>query len=175
MQLSQKEMSYLKDAEKQEQLCVDLYQRYSQMASDQQLAQLLQTIASQEQQHLQSIMQLQQGQIPNTTGSQSGNQQQSSQQSGQVMSASGGLQMQSQSGQSTQQVSNQFNQQSPDRQACEELLSIEKSVSDLYDHAVFEFTNHQARAALDHIQAEEHHHGFMLWQYMNQQGWYQAQ
>ncbi len=167
MQLTQKETAYLKDAASQEQLCVNLYQRYSQQASDPQLAQLLQGIAQQEQQHLQSIKQLQQGQIPNTSQSQGGGQQYSGQQQ------SGG--MTGQSATNGQQMGGQTTGQSADRQACEELLSMEKAVSDLYDHAVFEFTNHQARAVLDHIQAEEHHHGFQLFQYMQQQGWYQAQ
>lgn len=165
MQLTQKETAYLKDAAQQEQLCVNLYQRYSQEASDPQLAQLLQGIANQEQQHLQTIKQLQQGQIPNTTQSQSGGQQQSGMTGFSAAQASTG----------GQQMSGQTVGQSSDRQACEELLSLEKAVSDLYDHAVFEFTNHQARAALDHIQSEEHHHGFELYQYMQQQGWYQAQ
>lgn len=169
MQLTQKEMAYLKDAEKQEQLCVSLYQRHSQEASDPQLAQLLQGIANQEQQHLQSIKQLQQGQIPNTAQSQGGGQQTGQQQGG-GMNGLGtpGRMVGGQPGGQTMG-------QSSDRQACEELLSLEKAVSDLYDHAVFEFTDHQARAALDHIQSEEHHHGFQLYQYMQQQGWYQAQ
>ncbi len=170
MQLTQKETAYLKDAASQEQLCISLYQKYSQEAQDPQLAQLLQTIAQQEQQHLQTIQQLQQGRIPQT-GSQSGQQQ------GQLSAISqqqgGGMQMQSQGG--TTQMGGQSNQHSSDQQICQQLLSIEKAVSDLYDHAVFEFTNQQARKVLEHIQQEEHEHGYMLYQYMNQQGWYQAQ
>ncbi|MGI6357140.1 MAG: spore coat protein [Bacillota bacterium] len=175
MQLNQKETSYLKDAASQEQLCLSLYQQYSQKVQDPQLAQILQTIAQQEQQHLQTIKQLQQGQVPNTqSGQQGGGQQQGfmGQQGGGP--TGGGMQMQNLAAGGAQ-MGGQASQQSPDKQVCEELLSIEKAVSDLYDHAVFEFTNQQARKTLEHIQQEEHDHGFMLWQYMNQQGWYQTQ
>lgn len=174
MQLTQKETAYLKDAAGQEQLCISLYQKYSQEAQDPQLAQLLQTIAQQEQQHLQTIQQLQQGRIPQT-GSQSGQQQGGSQQQQSAMNQQQGSGMQMQTQGSTAQMSGHSNQQSSDQQICQQLLSIEKAVSDLYDHAVFEFTNQQARKVLEHIQQEEHEHGYMLYQHMNQQGWYQAQ
>lgn len=192
MQLSQKEMSYLQDAKKQEQLCVAKYQTYSQQAQDPQLAQLLQTIAGQEQQHLQTIQQMLQGQVPASSASSSGsssNQQQSGMQGGSMMQSNNtqtsgmtqasGMQRQQQStsagnsNQNTQMVN--ASGHLTDRQICDDQLATEKAVSDLYEHAAFEFTDHQLRQALDHIQQEEHHHGFMLWQYMNQHGMYQAQ
>lgn len=190
MQLSQKEMSYLQDAKKQEELCVVKYQTYSQQAQDPQLAQLLQTIASQEQQHLQTIQQMLQGQVPTSTSSSSSSsfsssgQQQSGGPIGSMMQSGGtqasGMGMQRQQQSPSSHISNQNTQMTnasghlTDCQICEDQLATEKAVSDLYEHATFEFTDHQLRQALDHIQQEEHHHGFMLWQYMNQHGMYQA-
>lgn len=78
MQLTQKEMMYLKDAKSQEELCIAKYTNYSQQVSCQQLSGLLRQIAQQEQQHLQTIQQIMQGQMPNVG---SGGQQQGGQQS----------------------------------------------------------------------------------------------
>lgn len=62
-----------------------------------------------------------------------------------------------------------------DQQICNDLLTTEKAVSDMYDHAVFESTNQQLRQALNHIQKEEQDHAFAIFQYMQQKGWYQTQ
>ncbi len=177
MQLTQKERAYLEDAKSHEELCITKYTAYSQQTKDPQLAQILQTIAQQEKTHLQSINQLLQGQIPQVQqgGSmQSGMGGQAGMQSGGGM---GNTNMQQGSmgmtagGQSGMQMGSGTG--FDDKTITTDLLTTEKSVSDMYQHAVFEFTNHQARQVLDHIGQEERHHGYMLFEYMQQKGYYQ--
>lgn len=185
MQLTQKEMMYLKDAKSQEELCIAKYSNYSQQVSCQQLANLLQQIAQHEQQHLQTIQQIMQGQVPNVG---SGGQQQGGQQNqlaaqsgggGTTMQSGGGQGQQQQGGQQQMQASqaggNMGGQTFTDRQICEDLLTTEKAVAGLYNTATFEFTNPQLRQVLAHIQQEEQEHAYQLYNYMAQKGWYQAQ
>lgn len=185
MQLTQKEMMYLKDAKSQEELCIAKYTNYSQQVSCQQLSSLLQQIAQHEQQHLQTIQQIMQGQVPNVG---SGGQQQGQQQSQlSAQSGSSGMTMQGSSGnqgqqqqrqqqmQSGQMGGNMGGQQLDDRKICEDLLTTEKAVAGLYNTATFEFTNPQLRQVLAHIQQEEQQHAYQLYDYMAQKGWYQAQ
>lgn len=179
MQLTQKEMMYLKDAKSQEELCIAKYSSYSQQVSCQQLSSMLQQIAQHEQQHLQTIQQIMQGQMPNVG---SGGQQQGGQQSQAAAQGGGGsMTMQSPSGQgqgqqqSTQMGGNTGGQQLNDKQICEDLLTTEKAVAGLYNTATFEFTNPQLRQVLGHIQQEEQEHAYQLYNYMAQKGWYQAQ
>ena len=124
MQLTQKEMMYLKDAKSQEELCIAKYNEYSKQVSCQQLSSLLQQIASHEQKHLQTVQQIMQGQIPNVSSS--GGQQQSMQQGG-----AGGMTMQMQAPrggqmQAGQMGGNMSGQQLNDKQICEDLLTTEK-------------------------------------------------
>lgn len=183
MQLTQKEMMYLKDAKSQEELCVAKYTNYSQQVSCQQLSSMLKQIAGHEQKHLQTVQQIMQGQIPNvsSTGGQQGMQfdQLSAQQGGgggMTMQASGGRQQQGQQQmQAGQSGGNMSGQPLNDKQICEDLLTTEKAVAGLYNTATFEFTNPQLRQVLAHIQQEEQDHAYQLYNYMAQKGWYQAQ
>lgn len=179
MQLTQKEMMYLKDAKSQEELCIAKYSNYSQQVSCQQLSSMLQQIAQHEQQHLQTIQQIMQGQMPNVG---TGGQQQGGQQNQAAAQGGGGsMTMQSSSGggqgqqQSAQMGGNTGGQQLNDKQICEDLLTTEKAVAGLYNTATFEFTNPQLRQVLGHIQQEEQEHAYQLYNYMAQKGWYQAQ
>lgn len=182
MQLTQKEMMYLKDAKSQEELCVAKYTNYSQQVSCQQLSSMLKQIAQHEQKHLQTVQQIMQGQMPNVSSS--GGQQQGMQQSqlsaqgggGMTMQASAGGQGQQQQQQGMQQMQpNMSGQPLNDKQICEDLLTTEKAVAGLYNTATFEFTNPQLRQVLAHIQQEEQEHAYQLYNYMAQKGWYQAQ
>ncbi len=196
LQLTQKERLYLQDAKHHEELCIAKFNHYSQMVSCQQLKQILQWAGQQETTHLQSIQQLSQGQIPQTGSSQGG------QQGGQ-MSGQPGSQMQSQSGQtpSVDQILNQIQssvsqQQShgqqmqgmsasqtqftgqgqlTDQQICNDIVTTEKAVNDFYGTFITESSNQQMRQVLNHIQKEEQDHGFAIYKYMEQKGWYQAQ
>lgn len=55
-----------------------------------------------------------------------------------------------------------------------DLLSTEKYVSSTYNTAVFEFNNTTIREQLNHIQKEEQEHGEILYNYLKQNGGYEA-
>lgn len=225
MHLTQKERLYLQDAKKHEELCIAKYNHYSQNVSCQQLKQILQWAGQQEQNHLQTVTQVLQGQMPNvnsgSSGQQSGGMQQGGGQQPMQQSGAGGNQAQSMgSQQATMQQGGAFSQQGggmnqhsasmqshsggqgsgmqqaggnqqqgniasettytgqgqlSDQQMCNDLLTTEKAISDMYDHAVFESSNQQLRQVLNHIQKEEQDHAFAIYQYMQQKGWYQPE
>ena len=154
--LTQKERYLLEDQKVQEEICVKKYNNYSQQASDPQLKQLCQQLSQQEQQHLDTINQILNGQVPNMA-------QQSQQQSGQSSSMQG--QQSNTAGQTG--MTNQ-----PDADLCTDLLSTEKYVSGTYDTAIFEFRDTNIRKALNHIQKEEQEHGEKIFNYMQSMGMY---
>lgn len=148
LNLSKKEKMLLEDQKKHEQICIQKYQSYAEQTQCPELKQLLETHASHEQQHLNTINQLLNGQIPDV-----------SQQSDNVQQQM----KQAQAGNRT------------DDYLCTDLLSTEKYISGTYDTAVFEFTNPQVRQVLNHIQKEEQKHGEDLFLYMQSHGMYNPQ
>ncbi len=150
MQLSQKESSLLKDLKGQEQLCVDKYTKHASCAADPQLKDLFTQIAQAEQQHLDTITQMEKGTVPSTGGG--------SQKSQPTFKAAYGAA-------DTQDKQN-------DSYLCSDVLSTEKHASHLYDTCVFEFKDEKARDALNHIQKEEQEHGKMIYDYMSANGMY---
>ena len=72
MMTNQKEQSLLKDMKNEEKICVEKYTRYAQMAADPQLQTLLQQIAKTEQGHLQTLTQLESGQVASMNGASGG-------------------------------------------------------------------------------------------------------
>ncbi|MDD4169323.1 MAG: ferritin-like domain-containing protein, partial [Desulfotomaculaceae bacterium] len=56
----------LQDQKAHEELCIQKYQNYSNQAQDPQLKQLFSSLGEQEQQHLDSVNQILNGQLPNT-------------------------------------------------------------------------------------------------------------
>lgn len=152
MQLTQKETSLLKDLKSQEKLCVEKYTKYASNALDPQLKELFTSIANVEQQHLNTISQIEQGSCPS-----------------------------SQSGGSAQTVKTIFTSNygmgdTPDKQAdcylCSDLLADEKHVSGLYNTCIFEFTDKTVRDTLNHIQKEEQEHGKAIYDYMTANNMY---
>lgn len=152
--LTQKERYLLEDQKSQEELCIKKYNNYAEQAQCQELKQLCKQLAQQEQQHLNTINQILNGQVPNL------NQQQSQQQNQQNWS------MQSE----TTGQSGLTNQQDAD--LCVDLLSTEKYVSGVYDTAIFEFRDPKIRQVLNHIQKEEQQHGEQIFNYMQSKGMY---
>lgn len=143
MSLTQKEKSLIKDLKGQEQLCIDKYNRHSQCAVDPQLKGLFSMIAGQEQKHLDTLTQIENGAVP------------------QVNNQSEPLPTFAQT-YSTVETEDKKN----DSYLCTDLLSTEKHASSLYDTSVFEFTNTGVRDVLSHIQKEEQTHGKMIYDYM---------
>ncbi len=151
MQLTQKETTLLKDLKGQEKLCVEKYTKYASSALDPQLKELFTSIANTEQQHLNTLTQIESGTAP------------------QIASGSG------------QSVKTTFTStygmgDTPDKQAdcylCSDLLADEKHVSGLYNTCIFEFSDTAVRDALNHIQKEEQQHGKAIYEYMSTNNMY---
>jgi rubrerythrin len=135
----------------QEKLCVEKYTKYASNALDPQLKELFTSIANVEQQHLNTISSIEQGNTPksNSGGSQTVN---------------------------TTFTSNYGMGDTPDKQAdcylCSDLLADEKHVSGLYNTCIFEFTDKTVRDTLNHIQKEEQEHGKAIYDYMTTNNMY---
>jgi len=185
LKLTSKETTLLHDQQNHEKVCIQKYQTYANQASDPQLKQLLTSYAEQEQQHLNTITQMLNGQVPTMSSNESSSIQQSGMQSG----AQSGMQSSTQSGmQSSTQNGMQnatatsfsssaqgaTNNQS-DSALCNDMLMTEKFVSGAYDTAIFEFKDPAIREALNHIQKEEQEHGNGIFQYMQSKGMYNPQ
>ena len=162
MNWTQKEASLLKDLKDQEQLCVDKYGKYARQANDPELQQIFRDIRQTEQQHLQTVTQLINGQMPQQNG-----QQQSNQQQGQNPQRY--AEFPSQNAQDVQQAMEQ------DKYLCQDALCTEKEVSGAYNVSIFEFRDPQVRQVLNQLQSAEQQHGEMIYQYMARNGMYQAQ
>lgn len=159
MVLTQKEKFLLQDQKSQEELCVKKYNNYAIQAQDQQLKQLFTQHAQKEQQHLDTLNQILNGQVPNVNQQQS----QQTQQTAQTQSAQ--TQTSGQSGMTSQN----------DADLCNDMLTTEKHVSGAYNTAIFEFRDHNIRQVLNHIQKEEQEHGESIFKYMESKGMYQPQ
>lgn len=59
-----------------------------------------------------------------------------------------------------------------DKDVLQDMLTTEKQLSGFYDTAIMECANENVRNALRHIQDEEQQHGKMIFDAMNQRGWY---
>jgi len=162
LQLSQKEKFLLMDQKTHEETCVDKYAKYANQAQDAQLKQLFNSYSAQEQEHLNTINQILNGQVPSVGGQQNQGQQQAQQ-------SAGGTQ----ASMTSSTVQGNYNQE--DAKLCKDMLMTEKYVSGAYDTAVFEFRDSNIRQVLNHIQKEEQQHGEGIFQYMQSQGMYQVQ
>lgn len=151
MQLTQKETTLLSDMKSHEKLCVEKYTKYASSALDPQLKELFTSISNVEQQHLNTLCGIENGNVPQSNS------------------------------QSSQTVKTTFTQNygmgdTPDKQAdcylCSDLLADEKHVSNLYNTCIFEFKEQSVRDALNHIQKEEQEHGKAIYDYMSANNMY---
>ncbi len=179
-----KERTLLEDQISHEKICVQKYTDYANQASDQQLKDLFQNLAQNEQEHLNTLNQLMSGQMPqlNQEGNAMANQAQ--QQQGSTITDLLYQQQGAQASQSTQQQqANDYFQlqntmtpnQSLDQNLCNDMLMTEKYVSGTYDTAIFEFREPQVRNIFNHIQKEEQQHGEAIFDYMQTHGMYNPQ
>lgn len=147
--LTQKEISLLKDLKGEEKLCIEKYKKHSASALDPQLKNLFAQIAQAEQQHFNTLTQIEDGAIPVLQG---GPKNQLT-----FTATYGGV-------------------DTPDKQKdcylCTDVLSTEKHTSHLYDTCLFEFKDESLRNILNHIQKEEQNHGKMIYDYMSVNGMY---
>ena len=154
--LTQKETNLLNDLKKDEQICIEKYNKYSSSASSPQLKSLFQQLGQQEQQHLNSINQILNGTVPNVNMNNSG-------------AATSNAQAQNSAQPSN--YTDTANKQN-DSYLCTDTLSTEKYVSSGYNTSIFEFQDSNVRNVLNHIQKEEQEHGKAIYDYMAQNGMY---
>ena len=164
--LTTKERTLLEDHKSHEEICIEKYTKYAQLASDPQLRNIFLNNAKIEQEHLDTLNQLLRGQVP-SVGQQGGTGQQP---------GAGGQQAQAQQQNAQQagtnaQIGNASGMVS-DESLCNDMLMTEKYVSGTYDTAIFEFKDPQVRDILNHIQKEEQKHGEAIFKYMESRGMY---
>ena len=155
LNLNSKERMLLQDEKKHEELCIEKYNKYSEMASNPELKNLFSQLSEKEKQHLNTINLMLSGVLPNTNSGQAGKQQN----------------QQSNTQSSNEQKLNYYQSQTDfnnDKMLCQDSLSGEKYVSSTYDTAIFEFRDTNARQILNHIQKEEQEHGEKIYNYMEQ-------
>lgn len=155
LNLNSKERMLLQDEKKHEELCIEKYNKYSEMASNPELKNLFSQLSEKEKQHLNTINLMLSGVLPNTNSGQGGKQQN----------------QQSNNQSSNEQKLNYYQSQTDfnnDKMLCQDSLSGEKYVSSTYDTAIFEFRDTNARQILNHIQKEEQEHGEKIYNYMEQ-------
>jgi len=160
LNLTSKERMLLQDQKSHEEICIEKYSNYANLASDQQLKNLFSNHAKIEQEHLNTINQLLSGQIPSTNNKQTG---------------SNINQVQQQQGLNSILQNNNSSYQSSDKSLCTDMLMTEKYVSNAYNTAIFEFKDTQVRDILNHIQKEEQKHGEAIFKYMESKGMYSLQ
>ena len=146
MTLTQKENTLLSDLKSQEQLCIEKYTQYSQLAHDPELKKLFSTLAENERKHLDTINQILNGtevKMPDQSPS----------------AVEAKLQCKMSSCNEVEKKNDAY--------LCKDALSMEKHVSSVYNTGVFEFSSAVLRDALAHIQKEEQNHGEQLYNYLS--------
>lgn len=149
MQLTPKESSLLKDLKAQEKLCIEKYTKHSSCAVDSQLKNLFTQIAQTEQEHFNTLTQIENGTVPQP-----------------------GAGSQSQPTFSATYGTSETPEKQNDSYLCNDVLASEKHVSSVYDTCVFEFKDENLRNTLNHIQKEEQSHGKMIYDYMSANSMY---
>lgn len=148
MSLTPKETSLLKDLKDAEQLCIAKYSKHAAAAIDVQLKNLFNQIAAAEQKHLDMLNEIGKGNTPAIS------------------------QSTSQQPTFTATYTEENENKKSDAFLCQDLLSMEKHASHLYNTCLFEFTQEGMRDVLNHIQTEEQHHGKSIYDYMKVNGMY---
>ena len=151
MTLTTKESGLLKDMKGQEELCIEKYKKYAELAKSGELKALFEAMAKVEQNHLTTITAMMGGTVPSVPAGQ--------------------LENSNNQHCKSVQYSSDSDRQS-DAFLCRDMLGTEKHVSSLYDVSIFEFKDPAARKVLNHIQAEEQQHGEQLYAYMSWNGMY---
>ena len=152
MPFTPREKKLLKDIQNEEKLCVQKYHKAADQAYDPALKQLLSTIEGHEQRHYDTVTQmLKTGEAP--APKQKKQPAQQAMPPAQKSSLSGG-------------------KKQSDAYLMADLLGTEKYVSSVYNTAVFEFKQEDARQCLSGIMQQEQHHGKLLADYMQANGMY---
>ena len=145
MTLTQKENSLLTDLKSQEQLCIEKYTKYAEMAHDTELRTLFNNLKNNEQKHLDTVTQILSGTEV-------------------TMPAAAPSAVQAKL--TCKMSSVDEAQKKQDAYLCKDALSMEKHVSSVYNTGIFEFSSPVLRDTLAHIQKEEQNHGEQLYNYL---------
>ena len=151
MTLTQKETSLLTDMKSQEELCIEKYRKYSEMANDPELKQLFNSLMNTESGHFATLNRMLQGE---------------------EVSMGDTTPTVSQSDVTFTPSTQPTDKKEQDGYLAKDALSMEKHVSSAYNTAVFEFKSTTMRDTLAHIQKEEQNHGERLYKYLNANGQY---
>lgn len=139
MEWTEKERMLLKELKEVERVSIRRYELDEKHATDPKLKALFARIRQEEEEHLKTLAELEQGVIPMMAGGKK---------QGIEGSASGQL------------------EDSMDAYFCHDGLESEKLASSQYDGAVFAFRDSSVREILHHIQREEQEHGRLLSEYI---------
>lgn len=161
---NEKEKMLLKQQKDEEQLCIDKYTNYINEATDQQLKQILNDNLTAEKQHLNTLTQMLNGTVPDL------NQQQNQSQQQNQMQNQSKNNMNQQNTATTNNVQPAGMTNTSDTQICKDILVDEEHISTGYNNAIFQFTDHNVRDVLNHIQKEEQEHGEAVYNYMKTKG-----
>ena len=151
MVLTAKEKSLLTDMKSQEELCIKKYNKYASEAKCSELKCLFTSMAETEGSHLSTINDILAGNEPKDPG---------------ALSPNNAHCVDCSSAYSNPEDKNH------DAFLCQDMLSMEKHVSSVYNTGVFEFTDPKVRRMLGHIQQEEQQHGEQLYAFMSCNGMY---
>jgi spore coat protein CotF len=143
MTLSEKEHLLLKDMKGQEELCIEKYTRYAEMAKSPELKTLFEDLATTEREHLNTVNVIAEGGVPPLT---------------QKVTAP--------ECKKCEPYAYTPEDKKADALLLSDMLATEKHVSSLYNTSIFEFSSPELRATLNHIQTEEQQHGEKIYSYM---------
>ena len=146
MTLTQKETSLLKDMKSQEELCIEKYRQYSEMANDPALKQLFTSLMNTESGHFATLNRML---------------------AGEEVSMGDTTPTVSQSDISFTPSTQPEDKKTQDGYLAKDALSMEKHVSGVETAGVFEFSSPVLRDTLAHIQKEEQNHGEQLYNYLS--------
>lgn len=151
MQLTQKESSLVKDLLDQEKVCIQKYEFYSDSAKDPELKALFDKLKRDEQEHFDSLTELQKGSIPSLPAQR------------ESLAAS-------YSPQGTYTNGGNSEDKCHDEFLCTDSIASEKMVSSTYNSDLFQFAATSVRKLLNHIQTEEQEHAEMIYKYKTANG-----
>lgn len=167
-QLTEKERSLIQDQLAHEEICIKKYRGYANLTQCQELRNLFNELAQEEQNHYDTLNRYLEGQRGMQQGQAQG-QGQMAQADAQTYAWNQQSQGQTQAGQGGQAG------QPDDAAMCQDMLMTEKFISGAYDTSVFESANPQLRRDLQKIQDDEQKHGEKIFNYMQKHGYYNPQ
>lgn len=155
MTLTKKEQSLLKDLQNEEKVCAEKYHKAAECACDPKLQQIFTKLEQAERNHYDTVTQMLSGTVPQ-------------------MQTQGKAQNQKSKQPAAQDLKSKVSraEKKSDAYLLADVLATEKFVSGVYNTAVFEFNDPQARDVLAAIQQQEQQHGKEIADYMSANGMY---